>query len=288
MRERFGRAGQPVVAVSRGRVGDWYRSVTDRYVDVFDLMSEAQFQHRHRDRAAKQDDAMQGSLSEFERDVLRGVTERLGLQDPGLVHPSGLSWLWSKVARGKLPLSDITERALYRRLASPAAAGPLPGLPAEYVVAGCWFGSGFPNTPEHRAAIGALVLAASRRVPVVLLDAKGVPDEERGRWDGGSGVTPFDTFGLGEQRLPTLARVIAGARAFVGTFGGRSCLAPFLGVPSCTVHGELSGRAGLQAAVAAHAFASLEGGPAITRPSGEITQEAADGLIDRILGRGAE
>jgi hypothetical protein len=288
MRERFGQAGQTVVAVSRGRVGEWYRSVTDRYVDVFDLMTEEQFQHRHHDRRAAGEDAVRGILSPFEKDVLRGVTERLELQDPGHVHPSALSWLCSKVARGQVPAGAIIDRARYRRLRAAASGEPLAGLPPGYVVAGCWFGTGFPSTPGHRAAIGTLVSAASRLAPVVVLDAKSIPDEDLRRWDRGAGVTRVDTFGLGEQRLPALARVIAGARAFVGTFGGRSCLAPLHGVPSCMVHGDLSGQARLQADVAAHAFASLGGGPAIARHASEVTPETADDLIDRILGRGAE
>lgn len=286
-RERFGRAGQPVVALSRGRVGDWYRSVADQYVDVGDLMPAAQFRQHHRTLTADLGSATQGTESPFERELVRAVAGRLGLGEPGLVHPSGLVRLCSRVSHGKLPIDAITERARYRRLEPQAAREPLSGLPSTYVAASFWFGTGFPNTPEHRAAVGTLVAAASRRMPVVLLDTKGVPEDERRTWDGGAGVTLFDTYTYGEYRLPTQSQVIAGARGFLGTFGGRSWLAPLHGVPSVAVHGERSGQSSLYAAVAERALGGI-GSPMIVRRVETITAETAADLIDQILPRGAE
>ena len=286
MRERFGGAGQTVVAVSRGRIGDWYAGVASQYVDVFDLVTTKQFRERYKQRAVELGSFKQGVESGFEQELVDAVAQRLGLRDPGVVHPSLLVHLCARVSRGRLPLAVVGERARYRILTRPSGRPPLPGLPSDYIAASFWFSTGFRDTPAHRAVVATLLREASRRAPVVLLDTKEIAAEERTACDGGTGITVFDTYPYGEERIPTQARVIAGARAYLGTFGGRSWMAPFLGVAALSIYGEAAGHLRLHTAVAEQAFAHLAGAVDVVCRSDGIDPGTAAALLDRLLTSG--
>ena len=73
----------------------------------------------------------------------------------------------------------------------------------------------------------------SRQMPVVLLNTPFAVDDHRDAQAAGGRVLAIDPAHMPPERnLAVQTAVIARARAFVGTYGGYSYLAPFCGVPA--------------------------------------------------------
>src|SRR5207244_8932708 len=72
----------------------------------------------------------------------------------------------------------------------------------------------------------------SRQTPVVLLNTPFAIDDHRDMTPAGAGIVTIADRMAAERNLAVQSAVIARARAFVGTYGGYSYLAPFYGVSS--------------------------------------------------------
>ncbi len=112
--------------------------------------------------------------------------------------------------------------------------GPLASsLPDEYVAVRLYSSSSFPDNQEGRHFASAVIEALSRRTNVVLLGHPFDLDEHRDvQSDLTSNVISIDHLLRPENNLALQTAVVGRATAFVGTYGGFSYLAPFLGVPS--------------------------------------------------------
>ena len=62
------------------------------------------------------------------------------------------------------------------------------------------------------------------------------------------------------RNLEIQTAVVAGARAFAGTYGGFSYLAPFHGVPSCACYSDATGFSRKHLQVALEAFTAIGAG----------------------------
>ena len=78
----------------------------------------------------------------------------------------------------------------------------------------------------------------SRHAPVVLLNTPFAVDDHRDVEASGGRVSTIAAHMSPERNLAVQTAVIARARAFVGTYGGYSYLAPFCGVPSLAFYSE--------------------------------------------------
>jgi hypothetical protein len=110
-------------------------------------------------------------------------------------------------------------------------------LPDDYVAVKFYFSSAFPDTPENRAFVEGVLRALSARTAVVLLNTGLALDDHldfdaRGR----ERVVTLDHLMTPSNNLEVQTVAIAHARAYVGTYGGLSYLAPFHGVPSLSFH----------------------------------------------------
>jgi hypothetical protein len=110
-------------------------------------------------------------------------------------------------------------------------------LPPEYVAVRFYFSKCFPETPANQRVVGSLVRSLAMHTHVVLLGS-GVPlDEHR---DAGTGpshhVHTVNHVTRAATNLAVQTAVIAGAQAFIGTYGGFSYLAPFCGVRSIALY----------------------------------------------------
>ena len=235
MRASFGPRRAPVIAVSRGRVDGWYSGLASEYVDVCDLVSFETYQARNRERVRDAGDK-QNVVSGFEQDLLDHVTRRLGTADVAVVHPSVLFRLCSKVWRGALSSQWLSEHARYEHCETSSDATPAAAHVAEpYVAASFWFNSCFPDSPLHRRVVRDVLAELSQRVDVIVVDQGGV----HGLFDSiqaGDRVRVMKSAET-DDRIRVQARVVAGARAFVGTFGGLSLMAPFYNVPTSLLFG---------------------------------------------------
>jgi ABC-type multidrug transport system ATPase subunit len=236
MHEEFGPRSAPVVSVSRGRVADWYAGLSSDYIDVCDLVPFDLFQRRNRERIRETGSWKQKVVSDFDRELLDRVAERLGAPGQEVLHPSLIFRVCSRIWNGSFPHSWLVEHGRYQRFAAP----PVAPNTEPYVAASFWFSSCFSDTRAHRQLMHQALTELSRRLPVVVIDTggfPGVPDS----LDTGKGISVVPPPDHAADQLREQARVIAGAQAFIGTFGGTSLLAPFHSVPTLTVFDEEGG-----------------------------------------------
>jgi hypothetical protein len=218
-----------LIVVSRGGAGGWYRHLTARYVDVLDLMTPAEFRSRTAGKK-KQYDARR----ELDAELLDAVRTKLSAPSAAAVHPAAMFRLFAALWRRRSTAGLVESFTAFRRLTPPIGDGaPVAGLPDQYVAAKFYFSKAFPDNGTNRRFVRDVLSRVSRRSPVVLMRA-GVALDEHDDFDGAgaSGVFVVDTHAVPQRNLEAATRIVAGARGFIGTYGGFSYLAPFQGVRS--------------------------------------------------------
>src|SRR6185436_12279635 len=110
-------------------------------------------------------------------------------------------------------------------------------LPDEYVAVKFYFNNSFPDEPANRRFVENVLAALTARTHVVLLNTGMSLDDH---WDfdarGRERVVSLDHLMTPADNLTVQSIAIAHARAYVGTYGGLSYVAPFYGVPSLSFH----------------------------------------------------
>ena len=214
-----------LIIVSRGGVRDWYSELATRYVDVFSLFSPEEF------RAATEEAKKQRRVGAFDAEVVKRVVSAHNLGRVELLHPGMMYRLFMPFWREVATVARVEKYSEYSRIA--AADDPvLSDLPDDYVAARFYFSDCFPDTAENRAFVSATIDAISRHTPVVLLNTPFAVDDHRDVSVTGGRVITLDAQMAPERNLAVQTAVIARARAFVGTYGGYSYLAPLCGVTS--------------------------------------------------------
>ena len=252
MRHRFGPRTSQVVAVSRGRVNHWYAGLVSEYIDGCELLSFDRFQTLNQERIRDSGSKKQTVISNLDRELLDAVGRRLGTAETTVIHPSVLYRVFLKIWRGVVPTTWLGEHAHYECFQ---------GLPDgrssadPYVVAGFWFNANFPDESRNRSFVNDLLVQLSRRVPVVVVERVGFPHVAGSLVDGRH--IRVVSLKQTEREFSELAGVIAGARAFIGTFGGTSLIAPFYNVPTSLVIDEPVGLRALHFSLAKEVAAAM-------------------------------
>jgi len=224
--EKFDLPAERLVVVSRGGTASWYGLTNSRYVDVFSVATPEEF--RSRTEATKK----QRGVSAFDRDVIRRVRASLGGGATQLLHPALMYALFMPFWKDRAPLSRVLDHVRYRQIAPPRPAA-LPPLPATYVAVRFYFSNCFPDTADNRAFVSRVIEALAEHHDVVMLNPGFRPDDHA---DFSAASHPrvhaFDMSGRAGENLAWQTAIIAGAQAFVGTYGGFAYLAPLCGVRS--------------------------------------------------------
>ncbi|HVQ16661.1 MAG TPA: hypothetical protein VMS40_23825 [Vicinamibacterales bacterium] len=219
---------QRIVVVSRGGAGLWYRHLTNRYVDILDLMTPDEFRERTAGKKKQYD-----SRREVDKELLTKTRDRLGLNDVDVLHPAVMFRLFVGLWRRRVGIELVQAFSRFQPLTPPTSTERPAGLPGDYVVAKFYFSKAFPETVENKAFISDVLRTVSRQVPVALLSTSLRLDEHSDyQSSSGSGVYVVDAHETPQKNLERQTALIAGARGFVGTYGGFSYLAPFYGRPS--------------------------------------------------------
>jgi hypothetical protein len=135
---------------------------------------------------------------------------RLGLSDAVAWGPSLMSDMFSAFWSGRRSL-DFFLRHTDFRYGTPARTLTDSRFPQGYAAVELYTGTSIPESADNRALLDGLLERIAARMPVVTLDGASRDDA---------------------------ARVIAGARQFVGTCGGFAWLAPFLGVDTVALYDD--------------------------------------------------
>jgi hypothetical protein len=228
--ERHPGLSQRMHVVSRGGAGAWYSHLSRSYADVFEEFAVEDFQRLRGDRQKQVD------LTDFEEEVIARSAARLGLRSFVNLHPAVMYKGMLALAR-QGAISRFNDMASYRRF-EPPEPGPLEGvLPDDFVAVKFYFNNSFPDDASARSFIESVLARLSAETRIVLLNT-GIQVDDH--WDfgaeAGERVIDLRPFMTAEANLHLQTIAVSRARAFIGTYGGLSYLAPFFGIPSVSVY----------------------------------------------------
>ena len=231
-----GVAPERIVVVSRGGPASWYAHLGGRYVDLLSCITPDQF--RSRTEAQKK----QHDVGSLDREIARRVIATERLERPVLLHPGLMYRLFRPFWEQAATVHRVEDYARFERIrttANPVLAGR---LPADYVAVRFYFGSQFPDTPDNRAFAESTIRGLAASTDVVMLSPGFRVDDHSDFTPGmSSRIHRVDDLMTPERNLDVQTAVIAGARAFVGTYGGYAYLAPFCNVPAIAFYSERGG-----------------------------------------------
>ncbi len=217
-----------LVVVSRGGPVSWYGELAGRYFDVLDLAGP---------RGAAPDGATlkQRRVGSRDRRLIRLVKDRIGAM-PSVLHPTYLYGAAATYLDGQTGVRPMLDMLRYRAVVPPPRT-LVPGLPAEYVAAKFYFSAAFPDTAENRRFVRDVLSRAAAGLPVVLLD-QGTAVDDHGQYSDAQflSLASLGAVVAPANNLEVQTAVVGHARAFVGTYGGFSYLAPMCGVEAVVFH----------------------------------------------------
>ena len=221
-----------LIVVSRGGVAPWYKDIASTYIDLFDFYTPEQFRTKNEQRLAE---AKQKHLlmSQFDREILKVVYQHIGSRGLDTLHPMYMYRLFYPFWKQQMSIGLVDEFASFQRLPAIDASDIAGRLPRDYIAVRFYFNESFPDTEENKLFVTSLHDTLTETNDVVLLN----PDQHiDDHWDLRPGRNPrihtVDDLMKPENNLDIQTKVISRARAFVGTYGGLSYLAPLYGVTS--------------------------------------------------------
>ncbi len=225
-----------MVVVSRGGCSAWYRDIAGHYLDLFDYYTPEQFREKSEQRITE-GRRKPRTLTEFDRDIIKLVRQTLQVRESDLLHPMYMYRLFHGFWQSRAPVSVVENFAVFRPLPAIEAGNLAATLPRDYVAVRFYFNAAFPDTDDNRRFVVDLVNVLAETTDVVLLNPPVQFDEHpdmdvtaRGR------VHRISHLMSPRTNLDVQSRVIARARAFVGTHGGLSYLPPLYGVVSLSFY----------------------------------------------------
>jgi hypothetical protein len=237
----YGLESRRLIVISRGGAHLWYQHLAAEYIDVFDLLTVEEYRAGNEERWSERGHQKQFDITGMEREILDRARTKLGLEQVHVLHPSVMYKLLRFYWYEKASVHLLTRHTDYRRLTLTGNADELKDLPEDYVAARFYFRPSFPDTPDNRRFAADAIRTISRELPVVLLNT-GLDLDDHADVDvaGGKGVYRVDHLMSPQRNLELQTRIIANARAFVGTYGGLAYVAPFYGVPSVGFYSQES------------------------------------------------
>jgi hypothetical protein len=229
-RQRFDVDPRRLIVVSRGGVAGWYSHITPRYAEIFTHLSTDAF------RAATEAAKKQRRLNPVDVSLLRRVAAEEDLGRVHVLHPEAMYKIFWAFFKETVPVRRIDDYTSYARLTGGDASEVPSGLPADFVAVRFYFSHCFPDTPENRAFVSEVIETLSAQSEVVMLNTPFAVDDHVDYPAAGRTRVHTIPSMSAERNLAIQTAVIRRARAFVGTYGGYSYLAPFYGVPSVAFH----------------------------------------------------
>jgi len=234
----YGVRPEQVVAVSRGGTQAWYGGIATRYIEIFDLIDSTEFARQVKTRRER-GDQKQMAPSDFDRELTRLASGRLGIDDAVVWHPGVMYQLFHAFWHGDRSLEFLFRHTNFLRTGQMERAPSSLVLPSNYAAVKLYTGPAIPDTEFNRGALYDLVRHLAEGMPVVMLDTAWSVDEHRDyAFEGIPGVTTLRPSLDPRTNLDLQTRVIAGANRFVGTCGGLAWLAPLLGVDTLAVYDD--------------------------------------------------
>jgi len=228
------------IVMSRGGTASWYSPFASRYADVFDQVSAETFRDQHDARVRELGEQKQNRVTSFDRELVEAAMRRAHVTDWSLLHPSRMYELLNPYWWGHQSSDWVHAHVRYATLPEPPPSG-IPGMPSRYVAVKFYFNDCFPADAQNRAFVRDVLRTLGAQGPVVALSTGLNLDDHGGMRMDQCGVRHLPE-GLDPARnLQVQCAVVAGADAFVGTYGGFSYMAPFYGVKSTAFYSDPNG-----------------------------------------------
>jgi ADP-heptose:LPS heptosyltransferase len=187
--------------------------------------------------------------------MLRQVIAAAGLHRPALLHPGLMYRLFRPFWNQESTVHRVDDHTRYERLHAASNPALSSRLPADYIAVRFYFSSSFPDTPDNRAFAESTVRALAASTHVVMLGPGFRVDDHRDFTPAiSSRIHVVDDLMTPERNLEIQTAVIAGARAYVGTYGGYAYLAPFFNVPAIAFYSNRDGFHGYHLELADRVF----------------------------------
>jgi hypothetical protein len=224
-------AGRMVV-ISRGGAGIWYKNITPNYVDLFDFFTPEQFRTKNEDRL-RENKQKHLALTDFDREIVKLAYQHIGSKQVEMLHPMYMYRLFYPYWKSQMSISLVDTFASFERLPALDTSDLAGELPRDYTAVRFYFNESFPDTEENKLFVMRLLQTLTDAGDVVLLNPDLHIDDH---WEMAIGKNPrihsVDHLMTPRNNLEIQTKVISRARAFVGTYGGLSYLAPMYGVTS--------------------------------------------------------
>jgi hypothetical protein len=233
--ESYGVSPERLVAVSRGGGAEaWYRPLAARSYDALSFVSPADFKRRNLERTGTLGEQKQVATTVLDDEIVAFVRKAEG-QDMVVLHPSLMYRLYAPYWWGHQPLAWLRQYARFATLQPPV----LPvGLPASYTAVKFYFNDCFADTPANRAFVESTVRTLAGRGPVISLSTGVAVDDHDPCEPDVSATQGIRHLLTPESNLRVQSSIVAGARQFVGTYGGFAYLAPLCGVRATSYYSE--------------------------------------------------
>jgi hypothetical protein len=249
-----------LTVVSRGGAAPWYTHISPHYEDILSLYSADEFRARNEARVHEQKGRLKHiDLGAFDRDIVERVRQRRRLGNVRVLHPSVMYSLFNVFWRQQAPTTLIEAFSVFRSLPKLPLGELAAHLPRDYVAVKFYANTALPDTSGNRAFIARTLTELTRTTDVVLLNTGQ-------RYDDHSDFAPVRRERLHtvehlmtpETNLEVQTRIISGAKALVGTYGGFCYLAPFHGTSTAAYFSHPTAFRFDHLEVAKRVFASLK------------------------------
>jgi hypothetical protein len=279
-----------LIVVSRGGAAPWYRHISPNYHDILSLYTADEFRQRNEARVHDQKGRLKHiDMGEFDREIVDRVKRARGLDKVKVLHPSIMYNLFNVFWRQQAPITLVEAFSVFRPLPKLPLGDLAAHLPREYVAVKFYANSALPDTAANRALIAQVLADLTATTDVVLLNTGQ-------RYDDHSDFAPvvrdrlhnIEHLMTPEVNLEVQTRVISNARAFIGTYGGFSYLAPFCGTSTVALYSNPTAFRFDHLEVSKRVFSSLRTGSFVPLDVKDLdVVRLALGRVDQLMPAGA-
>ena len=279
-----------LIIVSRGGAAPWYRHVTPHYHDILSLYSADEFRLRNEARVHDQKGRLKHiDVGEFDREIVERVKRARGLNKVRTLHPSLMYDLFNVFWRQQAPITLIEAFSVFRQLPKLPLGELAAHLPRDYVAVKLYANAALPQSAANSAFMAQVLADITQTTDVVLLNTGQ-------RYDDHSDFAPprrerlhtVEHLMTPETNLDVQTRIICGAKACVGTYGGFSYLAPFYGTNAVAFFSNPNAFRFDHLEVSKRVFSSLKSGSFVPLDIKDVdVVRLALGRVDQLVQAGA-
>jgi hypothetical protein len=233
--EHYQIAPEQLIAVSRGgAAAAWYASFVGRSYDALSFIPAHEFKRRNLDRSGLLGEQKQVASGALDEEIVAFARRAEG-REVAVLHPSMMYRLYGPYWWGHRPVEWVRQYMRFAKLQPPGL--PL-DLPANYTAVKFYFNDCFKDSSGNRAFVERTVRRLSEEGPVISLSTGVAVDDHDPCEPDIAAMHGIRHLLTPDSNLLVQSAIVAGARRFVGTYGGFAYLAPLCGVPALSYYSE--------------------------------------------------